>query len=207
MAIVLPPLGEFDATGLAPRGDHEAVDFADLDLGGQDAAGSTFLGCRFVRCVLDGLSLSRARVAECLLDDIRAVDLDLSDGTWRDSLVTGARFGAVRAPGATWDDVRLRASRANLLDFRGARLTGVVLEDCAIDELDLGGATAVGVRLRGCTVDRLILDEARLADVDLSGARIGTVHGIEGLRGATLDMGQVLELAPVMAVHLGVNVR
>jgi uncharacterized protein YjbI with pentapeptide repeats len=205
--IDLPPLAAFGGGRLVPRADHDAVDFADLDLGGHDATGATFLGCRIVRCELDGTVLARARLAECLLDDVRAVDLDTADGAWRDTLVTGARFGAVRAAGATWDDVRLRDSRANLLDLRGAHLANVTLEGCVIDELDLGGAEAANLRLEGCDIGRLVTDGAHLSDTDVAGSRIAAVQGIDGLRGVTLGTAQLLELGPQLAAFLAIRVR
>lgn len=206
-SIDLPSLTAAGAADPRPGADYEAIEFADLDLGGRDATGGVFLACRIVRCDMDGLVLARARLAECLVEDARGADVDLADGTWRDTILDGARIGAMRAAGATWDDVRVRASRANLLDLRGARLANVVLEDCVIDELDLGGVDARWLRLERCVVERLVVDGARLADVDLSGARLGTVQGIDGLRGATLDTAQLLALAPQLAAFLGIRVR
>ena len=47
---------------------------------------------------------------------------------------------------------------------------------------------------------------ARLTDVDLSGARLSTIVGIESLRGATISAAQMLDLAPLLAAHLGLRV-
>jgi uncharacterized protein YjbI with pentapeptide repeats len=129
------------------------------------------------------------------------------DASWRDTLVAEARIGALLASGSAWDLVRLRGVRANLLDLRGARLTDVILEDCAIDELDLGDAELRSVRFEGCSIDDLAVEGTRLLDVDLAGARLGIVRGVAGLRGASITASQLVDLAPLLAVHLGITVR
>ena len=52
--------------------------------------------------------------------------------------------------------------------------------------LDLGGATC--------------------EHVDLRGSWFRVVNGLEGLKGATIDDAQLMELAPLLARHIGVRV-
>lgn len=82
-----------------------------------------------------------------------------------------------------------------------------MLEDCTIDELDLGDTELRSVRFEGCAIDDLSLEGSRLVDVDLTGVRLGVVRGIAGLRGGTIAPGQLLDLAPLLAAHLGIRVR
>ena len=155
-----------------------------------------------------GCSSRRARVRHTLLDDVRATDLRLGDAVLDEVLVTGSRIGALAASGGDWRDVRIRATRSNLLDLRGATLANVVFEDCVIDELDLSGAG--GPRRCGCsgtTIGTLTVEEARLDGLDLTGGRIALVRGVGSLRGATVTPAQLLELAPLLAAHLGIDVQ
>ena len=196
-----------DADVLEPGADLEALDLADLELGSRDATGATLDGCRLVRCELDGLQLTRARVRHTLLDDVRATDVRLGDATLDEVLVTGSRIGALAASGGEWRDVRLRSTRSNLLDLRGATLVNVVLEDCVIDDLDLSGSEVRTMRLPGTTVGTLTVEEARLDGLDLTGGRIAAVRGVGSLRGAAVTPAQLLDLAPLLAAHLGIDVR
>jgi hypothetical protein len=43
--------------------------------------------------------------------------------------------------------------------------------------------------------------------VDLSGARLRTLVGIESLRGAIIGYSQLVDLAPLLAAQLGLEVR
>ena len=49
--------------------------------------------------------------------------------------------------------------------------------------------------------------EATLSKVDLSGARLQTVIGVDNLRGAIISQEQLLDLAPLLAAQLGLEVR
>lgn len=47
---VLPELRPYDGEGLEAEGDHDGVEFADLDLVGQEARGARFMDCGLRRC-------------------------------------------------------------------------------------------------------------------------------------------------------------
>jgi uncharacterized protein YjbI with pentapeptide repeats len=205
--IPLPTLTPFAGDSLEPHGDYDAVRFDGLDFAGQRADDAAFLGCRLDRCGLDGVSLRRARISECRLDELQAASIDAADSIWRDALVTVRRLGALLAPGATWSSVRVRGGRLDLVDLSGAKLAGVAFEGCAIGELDLGTAEGRGVAFEDCEIELLDVAGARLADADLTGATIGAVRGVEGLRGATITPAQLVDLAPQLAAQMGLRVR
>jgi uncharacterized protein YjbI with pentapeptide repeats len=200
----LEPFGGWE---LERGGDYDGVSFEGLDLGGQSAEGAAFLGCRLAMCKLDGVSLARARLSECLVTDPSGSSLDVADGVWREVVVSGGRLGALTGTRAEWIDVRLRGMRMDYVVLPGAKLRHVALQDCMIEELDLGGATVEGLALPGSTIGLLVTDEARLADADLRGADIRAVRGVDGLRGAVMSPEQVLDLAPALAAFAGIAVR
>ena len=206
--IALPsPLADFPGVVLEPHGDYDAVHFAGLDLAGQRFDDAAFLGCRLERCGLDGVSMRRARISECLLDELHATSIDTADSVWRDSLVTVRRVGALLAIGASWSSVRVRGGRLDLVDLSGAKLAGVAFDGCAIGELDLGTVEARDLTLSGCQIELLDVTGARLVRADFTGATIGAVRGVAGLRGATVTPAQLVDLASLLAAHVGLKVR
>jgi len=202
----LPDLTPFDGERLAAGGDHAAVDFVDLDLAGQDAPDSRFLECRLQRCGLDGASLRRARIAESLISDIHAATVDFADSTWRDSQVSGGRLGAVTLVGATWTDIRVRGSHFGFINLAGAHLQDVIFEGCEVGSLDVRGAELRSVTFEDCRVDELDVAGATLSKVDLSGAALRTLVGVESLRGAIISHQQLVDLAPLLAAQIGIDV-
>ena len=63
------------------------------------------------------------------------------------------------------------------------------------------------MRFPGSSIGILGSAGARLTDVDLSGARLRTIGSIAGLRGATLSADQLIDLAPLLAAHVGIRIR
>ena len=205
--ISLPHLADFDADYLEIGRDYDAIAFADRDFTGQDASDARFLECRLERCCLEGLSMRRARLVDCLLADVHGASVDFTDSTWRDSQMTGGRLGAMTLPGATWTGIRVRGVKLGFVNLAGARLQDVVFDECEIGGLDARAAQLRSVAFIDCTVQELNVTEATLSKADLSGARLLALLGVESLRGAIVSHEQLLDLAPLLAAQLGVEVR
>lgn len=205
--IELPELAPFVARRLEAGGDYEALAFDDVDLGGQASVGVSFRDCRFTRCEVDAASLARSSWSTCLVEEAHGVTLDVADSSWRDVIVLDARIGAFSGAGATLRHVRIRGGKIDYLGFPGGRLRDVVIEDCVVGELDLGGAEVRNLAIRGGVVERLDVNAVRLAGLDLRRTRLGIVTGVDGLRGALLAPDQLLDLAPLLAAHLGIRIE
>jgi uncharacterized protein YjbI with pentapeptide repeats len=205
--ISLPDLSGFDGDVLETGRDYDAIDFVDLDFTAQDASDSTFLECRLRRCRLDGLSMRRARVVESLLTGVHGASVDLTDSAWRGSHMSGGRLGAVTLAGATWTGIRLRGTNVGFMNLAGARLEDVVFEGCEIGSMDARSAQLRSIAFVDCTLDELNVAGATLSKVDLSGARLRSLIGVESLKGAIVSHEQLLDLAPVLAAQLGLEIR
>lgn len=203
----LPALDPFDGDDLEAGHDYEAIEFVDRDFTGQDAIDARFLACRLERCLLDGLSMRRARFVGSLLDEVRGASIDFTDSTWRDSLISGGRLGAVVLVSAAWDGVRVRGSKLDFVNLAGGQVEDVIFERCEIGSLDLRGARLRSVSFVDCSLNELNVSEATLSKVDLSGARLHTVIGVDNLRGAKISHEQLIDLAPLLAAQLGLEVR
>ena len=203
----LPDLTPFHGDRLEAGDDHVAVDFVDLDFAGQDAPDTRFLECRLQRCELDGASLRRARIADSLLNDVHGATVDFADSTWRDCQVRGGRLGAVTLVGATWTGIRILGSHMGFLNLSGAQLQDVTFQGCEIGSLDVRGADLRSVAFEDCRIDELDIAGATLTTVDLTGARLRTLVGVESLRGAIISHEQLIDLAPLLAAQVGLEVR
>jgi hypothetical protein len=103
--------------------------------------------------------------------------------------------------------VRICGGKIDYLGLAGGRLRDIVIEDCVVGELDLGGAEVRNLVVRGGVVELLDVNAARLAALDLRRTRLGTVSGVDGLRGAVLAPDQLLDLAPLLAAQVGIRVE
>jgi uncharacterized protein YjbI with pentapeptide repeats len=121
--------------------------------------------------------------------------------TFEDCRMTGWEAGELIA-----EHVRFVRCRLDLANLRYAKLRQVVFDDCVLDEADLGGADISLTRFIGCSLDGTIFQAARLTRVDLRGSRLDAIGGVAALRGATIDPGQLIDLAPALADGYGIDV-
>ncbi|MEZ0492929.1 pentapeptide repeat-containing protein [Kineococcus sp. TBRC 1896] len=192
-----------------PAGAHDGELFpADLDLSGADARDAQLLGCVVRSARADGLHLAGARLVDCRVAGLGATEAPWRAGTWRETVLEGCRIGALDLSSATWNRVLVRGGRVDFANLRGAELVDVTFDGVDLRDVDLGSARLLRVRFTGCRIGRLDVSGARLEAVDLRGSDITDgLDGVGDLRGAIVGPGQLLQLAPSFAEHLGVLVR
>ena len=121
--------------------------------------------------------------------------------------MVGGRLGAVTMVGATWTGIRVRGSHLGFMNLAGAHLQDVTFEGCEIGSLVVRTAELQSVAFVDCRVDELNVSGATLSTVDLSGATLRTLVGVESLRGAMISHQQLVDLAPLLAAQVGLEVR
>jgi uncharacterized protein YjbI with pentapeptide repeats len=201
---LLPELDDAPSPRLAGGSTADGLRFPGPELIG-DATDARFLECVLAGCDLAGVPFDRARLATCLLTDLRSPDWSLVDATLLDVVVAGGRFGALTASGARLTRVALDELKVDFLNLRGATLVDVTLTGCTVGELDLSGADLRDVRLVDCTATSLVLEGARNRAVDLRGAEVERLDGVAGLRGCTINAEQLAGWSAGMAAELGIR--
>ncbi|WP_232528964.1 pentapeptide repeat-containing protein [Mycetocola zhujimingii] len=196
-----------DADSLDTDDDRELEEFSGVDFSDRDLSGITLRECSLDDVTLTDANLRGSRLIESVLTGINAPILRSSRSTWRDVTLSRSRIGSGELFDATWQSVRISGSKLGYVNLRGSSLTDVLFEDCTIDELDLGGANATRVAFTGTRVQTLDLTRSTLTHVDLRGLEFQAIHGLEGLKGATVSEYQLSELAPLFATQLGILVE
>ncbi|MFD5618535.1 pentapeptide repeat-containing protein [Streptomyces yangpuensis] len=203
----LPDLAPWEGRELEADGDYDGLEFADLDLAGQEGVGARFMDCAVRRCALDEAGLAKARILDSVLEGVRGVGTDLSGASLRDVELVDARLGGVQLHGAGLERVVVRGGKIDYLNLRKARLRDVVFEGCVLVEPDFGGAVLERVEFRDCALRGVDFSGVRMADVDLREAAVLEIaRGVDALAGAVISPAQLFDLAPALAVQLGVRV-
>ncbi|MGW7385202.1 pentapeptide repeat-containing protein [Streptomyces sp. NPDC054794] len=204
----LPELEPYDGGELEPDGDYDGLEFRAADLAGQDGAGARFLDCALTDCVLDETRLPHARFLDSVLAGTRGVGTDLADATLRDVELRDARLGGTQLHGAVLERVLIRGGKIDYLNLRMAKLTDVVFEGCVLVEPDFGEANVTRVEFVDCVLTGADFGGATLKDVDLCGATtLEITRGVGRLAGAVISPAQLVDLAPVLALELGIRVE
>lgn len=203
----LPELTVWEGPELEPDGDYDGLEFADLDLAGQEGVGARFMDCAVRRCALDEAGLAKARILDSVLEGVRGVGTDLSGASLRDVELVDARLGGVQLHGAVLERVLVRGGKIDCLNLRKARLRDVVFEGCVLVEPDFGDAVLERVEFRDCALRGADFSGVRMTDVDLREASVVEIaRGIDALAGAVISPAQLFDLAPALASQLGVRV-
>jgi uncharacterized protein YjbI with pentapeptide repeats len=205
--IVLADLVDNDGALLRAGDSRDAERFIGAELGGLDLTGITFRECEFSGVSLNETKLRGATFSECIATDLHAPVFSAPRSMWRDVRIEHSRLGSVEVYEATMRSVQIDGSKLDFVNLRNATLTDVLLSNCIIDELDLSSASVQRLELSNCRIGTLEVGNARLKDVDLRSSDFSRVHGVEGLRGATIDDAQLSLLAPILAAHLGIVVE
>jgi len=204
----LPELEPFRGGELEPDGDYDGLDFRDEDFVGQEAGGARFMDCAVTGCAVDETRLSHARLLDSVLTGLRGVGTDLAEATLRDVELIDARLGGTQLHGAVLERVVIRGGKIDYLNLRKAKLRDVVFENCVLVEPDFGGAHLERVEFLDCVLKQADLTSAVLKDVDLRAAsEFSIARGVDRLAGAVVSTAQLMDLAPVLAVEMGIRVE
>lgn len=204
-------------------GPFALLDEAQFIAGDTDLVAVEVVGLKTARLRWSGrLELSSARVTDLVADEWRAPGLSLVDvlvehaevvslsaveGGWRDVEIQQSRLGSLEVYGSTWDCVHFVGCKLGYVNLRASTIRDVAFTDCVIDELDLMGATASRVAFGGSRIGRLEPHASVFTDVDLREAHLSDLGSVEGLRGATVTIDQLLDLAPLLALRLGIRIE
>jgi len=191
---------------LEPDEDYEGVLFDGASFADADAGHCHFLDCSFAGTTFDGGRLRKARFTGVTLRETRFVACDLAETGWQDVTLDGCALSGVQAFSASMRRVTFRNCKLDSVNFRSGTLREVTFEDCVLRDAEFGGATLRRVGFGGCTLARADFTKASCDEVDLRGAELGISGGYESLRGTTIDSGQLVALAPLLARHLGITV-
>jgi uncharacterized protein YjbI with pentapeptide repeats len=199
-------LDEGDPATLAVDAYRDNERFFGLDLTGRRLSGLTLSECALVDVTVTDADLRAVRITDTPLTRLNAPVLRAPHSVWRDASVEHSRIGSGELYDAELNTVLIGQSKIGFLNLRGSVLRDVMFEDCTVDELDLSEASAARLAFPGCTIAMLDVSRARLENVDLRGARIYGIRGIDSLHGVTVDSAQLMDLAPLLAAHLGIRI-
>lgn len=176
-----------------------------------DLAGIEATRGRVVHSSLSGVRLAGSRLRSLTMIDVLAAGIDASNCDWtgarlRRVVFEDCRMTGLQAAELAADDVVFRNCRLDLANFRQAAIRHTTFEGCVLDEADFAGASLVDSR---CTDSRLratALHDTRLSRVDLRRSELAPAGDVLALRGAIVDSGQLVGLAPQIAQAVGIVV-
>ena len=139
-------------------------------------------------------------------------DCDIIGVLAQNSRLERVTISGSRLRGATWAggvirDVTLDAVNAAELSCRFSALRAVTFRDCQLTEADFTEAEFDQVAFERCELRGAKFDHAKVKSLRITGCNLAGVSGAVDLRGASIDLDDVLSLAPSLAREIGITIE
>lgn len=192
---------------LGREGDHEGVHFDGCAFDGVDGGSSAFTASAFSSVTVTGGRYRRARFDDVWTHNARWIGADLAESRWLDCEASAGLLAGVELAGSELRRVTFHHCKFDSVNLRATELRDVAFVGCLLRDVDFAGAALNRVAFPGTTLERVRFDNLAAADADLSeAAALGIASGLGALRGATISVLQLMELAPALAQHVGLVV-
>ncbi|GAB2658130.1 pentapeptide repeat-containing protein [Nocardia goodfellowii] len=188
--------------------EYDNLHLAGCHFDAPDCRGSRFTESVLTESTVTQGSLRFTRFADVWMRGVRLVGTNLGQTDWQDAELVDSAWSGVEIVSAGLRRIRFEGCKFEGVNFRNANLREVQFVDCVLRDVDFAESALRQITVPGSTLTRIALDRARLQDVDLRGARtIDIASGLDALRGATVNYGQLMDLAPAFAQNAGIIVR
>lgn len=144
--------------------------------------------------------------------DVALEDCDIIGVLAQKSRLERVTISASRLRGITWAagvirGVTLDAVNGTDISARFSTLRIVTLRDCQLPEVDFTEAEFDQVLFERCDLRGARFDHAKVKSLRITGCNLAGASGAIDLRGAAMDLDDVLSLAPNLAKEIGITIQ
>jgi uncharacterized protein YjbI with pentapeptide repeats len=94
-----------------------------------------------------------------------------------------------------------------MANFSYATLQNVQFLDCILERSEWDSTKFEKVRIENCALASSVFHQCQILHLDLRSSQLAGLNGIASLKRAIIDPDQAIEIAPMMARALGIDVR
>jgi uncharacterized protein YjbI with pentapeptide repeats len=190
---------------------HDGARIRDLsvlkaDLSRAVCANVTFDNLKMVKSTFQNVDLSGAHFADVVVEESDLSGASTMSGSFLRTEWKACRAGGWQVADACIEDTLFDECKMHLLNMRFSKLKSVTFRNCVLKGADFQGASFANVRFEGCNLAEAEFRQCTVEALDLRTSQIQDIKYVEGLRGATIDALQLIDLAPKMAHVLGLQV-
>jgi uncharacterized protein YjbI with pentapeptide repeats len=154
---------------------------------------------------LTGSVLVDAAFRDTVFENAMLANATLRGGSLTRVLVDGGRLTGFHIAETEIRDCVWRGCGADMASFRHAKLERTTFQDCNMREADFMGLRGNWVRFHDCDLRGASFAHAQFTHSEFRRCTMDDIDGVEGLRGTSMELEQMLTLAPSLARALGVS--
>jgi uncharacterized protein YjbI with pentapeptide repeats len=161
---------------------------------------------------LNSVGLTEARLPAARLTDVLASGVIAPNARLRHVAMIRCAFDNGTFVGVDLGEGNLShatftACKLDLANLRAAELENVIFDACSLREVDFYGAKLRDVHFKGCDLGGADFNQAALERADFRSSTLTGIRAVGSLRGAVINAGQLIELAPALAIEVGITVQ
>jgi uncharacterized protein YjbI with pentapeptide repeats len=148
-----------------------------------------------------------SEVVDVTLEDCDVIGVLAQKSRLERVTITGSRLRGVSWAVGVIRGVTLDAVTGQDLSCRFSTLRVVTLRDCQLPEADFTEAEFDQVLFERCDLRRARFDHVKVKSLRVAGCNLAGASGAIDLRGASMDLDDVLSLAPSLARETGITIE
>lgn len=193
--------------GFAETSEIQGRAFTAGDLSHPDLHAVSLDGCRLDSVRFSG-AMRMGTIADCELDVCDLANLLADESSMFRCAISTSRLTGMSWTAGVWRNISVVSTRADLTSFAYSTLQTVVFRECDLRQADFADAEFRDVVFEDCDLSGGRFHHARIQqNVRFRNCTLTGLVGVSGLRGATVDGGDLLGLAACLAQEAGINVE
>jgi len=150
---------------------------------------------------------SNSEVVDVALEDCDVIGVLAQKSRLERVTVTGSRLRGVAWAGGVIRDITVDGVNGTDVSCRFSTLRIVTFRDCQLPEADFTEAEFDQVTFERCDLRAAKFDHAKVKSLRITGCNLAGATGAVDLRGASIDLDDVLSLAPSLARETGITIE
>lgn len=148
-----------------------------------------------------------SEVVDVTLEDCDVIGVLAQKSRLERVTITGSRLRGVSWAAGVIRDVTLDTVTGQDLSCRFSTLRVLTMRDCLLPEIDFTEAEFQQVVLERCDLRGARFDHAKVKSLRITGCNLAGATGAVDLRGASMDLDDLLSLAPSLAREIGITIE
>jgi uncharacterized protein YjbI with pentapeptide repeats len=177
------------------------------DITGVSAYSATIRESVFEKLSAAGVELEKLSLMHIVVDHGDLTAANCEGSAWQTVHFIDSRCSGLKLQTSILKDVTFTHCKLDLVNFRYTKLKRVRFVNCILDEADFYMAELDHVYFESCSLQKTEFSSAKCKDVDLRTSDLTAVSGISGIKGATINSMQLIELGPLLAKNIGISVQ
>jgi uncharacterized protein YjbI with pentapeptide repeats len=177
-----------------------------VDLNGVSAKNLLFESSKISRGSFLSAELDSAQLVSVVVEDCEMSGLLTPFSTFQRVEFKSCRMTGWQAGEGLVEDTLFDGCKMDLVSFRFGKLKSVIFRSCLLRAADFHGCSFTDVSFEKCDLAGAEFRQCSVASLDLRTSEIAKIRYVEGLKGATIEPSQLMDLAPLLARSAGLKV-